>query len=50
MSGGSFDWPVGVIVSGAVVALLLSAVLGLLLVAFGVAALLIRRGAFTPRR
>lgn len=55
-TGGFWDWPVGVIVAGLLVALLSAvnggtggATLGLLVAVFGVVALLIRRGAFTPR-
>lgn len=45
-----WDWPVGVIVGGALLAVVGVWVLAVPLLAFGVVALLIRRGAFTPRR
>jgi hypothetical protein len=54
--GGLWDWPVGVIVAGAFLLVLSAAngaksyALPLLLIAFGVVSLMIRRGAFTPRK
>ena len=56
-TGKASDWPVGLVIAGALI-FVLSAVnggtagafLGLALGAFGVVSLLIRRGAFTPRR
>ena len=48
--GGLWDWPVGVVVGGVVLTLVGVPVIGLPLLALGVVALLIRRGAFTPRR
>lgn len=48
--GTLWDWPVGVIVGAVVLAALSVWVLAVPLLAFGVVALLIRRGAFTPRR
>ena len=49
--GTFWDWPVGLMVGGLVIALVTDLPLfGLLLVVVGVVALLVRRGAFTPRR
>jgi hypothetical protein len=49
-AGTVWDWPVGVIVGGAALTLFGVWPLGVPLLAFGVVALLIRRGAFAPRR
>lgn len=50
-AGTFWDWPVGLIVGGLVITLFTYARwLGVLLVAFGVVALLVRRGAFASRR
>lgn len=49
--GTFWDWPVGVIAAALVLGLTTEAKgLTLLLLGFGVIALLIRRGAFSPRR
>lgn len=55
--GTFWDWPVGVAIAGVLLALFAASgdatggvVFGLLLVAFGVVALLVRRGSFSPRR
>ena len=49
--GGWWDWPVGVIVGALVLAVLTrGGTFSVLLFWFGVISLLIRRGAFTPRR
>lgn len=55
--GTIWDWPVGVTIAGVVLAVLAASnsapagiLLGFVLVAFGVVALLARRGSFSPRR
>jgi hypothetical protein len=51
--GTFWDWPVGVIVAGLAFVLFTRAAgtfIGLALMAFGAVALLIRRGAFSPRQ
>lgn len=55
--GTFWDWPVGVAIAGVLLFFVAASnggpagvLLGLLLVAFGVVALLARRGAFSPRR
>lgn len=54
-TGGWWDWPVGVIIGAVLLALVTgggggSRLFVFLLFWFGVISLLIRRGAFTPRR
>ena len=49
-AGTIWDWPVIVMLVAVVLLIAGAKVVGGLLLAFGVVALLIRRGAFTPRR
>ena len=49
-AGTIWDWPVIVMLVAVVFLIAGAKVFGGLLLAFGVVALLIRRGAFTPRR
>ena len=49
--GTFWDWPVGVIIAGVVLGIATGGATGaVVLFWFGVIALMIRRGAFTPRR
>lgn len=55
--GTFWDWPVGVAIAGLVLAVLAASneapagiLLGFVLIAFGVVALLARRGSFSPNR
>lgn len=49
-AGTAWDWPVGLIVGGLLLLAFRVWVLAVPLLVLGVVALLIRRGAFTPRR
>lgn len=48
--GTLWDWPVGVALAGLVIVLATGKTFGVVLFWFGVIALLLRRGSFSPRR